>query len=151
MCRESCCRFEEILLDFIFDEAEAVVVDAVVELFAAGVAGEGFVDGADAFDDGEAGGADVVVFAFEFAAFERERVAGVFAGDAEFRAGDLPFRAVGVDFSFAAAFVGEEVCEFVFEGSPDGVFGDVLEFRVELDEAGGPPGAASGGSHAGVP
>jgi hypothetical protein len=127
------------------------VVGAAVEFFTAGVAGEGFVDGADAFDDGEASGADVVVLAFQFAAFEGEGMACVFARDTEFRAGDLPFGAVGIYFTFTAAFVGEEVSEFVFEGSPDGVFGDVFEFWVEFDEAGGPPGAASGGAHTGVP
>ncbi len=127
------------------------MIDAVIELFATGVAGEVFFDRADPFDDAEAGWADVGVFSFETSAFEWERVACVFAGDAEFGAGVLPFGAVRVDFTSAAAFVCQEVSEFVFECAPDIVFGNVLEFWVHLNKAGGPPCAASGGAHAGVP
>lgn len=127
------------------------MIDAVIKLFATGVAGEVFFDRADSFDDAEAGWADVSVFSFESSAFEWERVARLFAWDAEFGACGSPFGAMWLDFASAATFVCEEVSEFVFERMPNIVFRDVLEFGVHLDEASGPPCPASGGAHAGVP
>lgn len=100
--------------DLAFDQAEAVVVFAGIELFAAGIAGDGSFEGSDAFDHNEAGRAGVCVVAFHFPSFEREVVIGAFSCDAEVRTGGLPLDAMGVDFSPSAAFVGDEVGEFVF-------------------------------------
>jgi hypothetical protein len=128
------------------------VVGAVVVFPAAGVAGDAALDGLDAVNGGEAIGTDVGVVALHAAAFEGQRVERLLTGDAEIGAGGLPFRAVGLDVAAAAAaFVGDEVGEFVFEGAPEFLGFAVAEFRVELDHAVGPPGTASGGLHARVP
>lgn len=122
-------------------------------MFAAAiVAGDAALDGFDAVDGGEAIGADVGMVALHPAAFEWQRVERLLAGDAEIGAGDLPFRAVGLDVAAtAAAFVGDEVGEFVLEGAPEFLGFAVAEFRVELDRAVRPPSAAGGGLHPWVP
>lgn len=119
---------------------------------AAGVTSDAALDGSHAVDGGEAIRADIGVVALHAAAFEGQCVEGLFAGDAEIGAGGLPFRSVGLDAAAAdAAFIGDEVGEFVFEGAPE-FFGLAFpEFRVEFDRAIRPPGAAGGGLHPWVP
>lgn len=135
----------------VFDEAETVVVGTVVELPATFVASDGALDGAHAVDHGEAVRADVGVVALHLAALEGKCVVRAFPGDAEVGAGKLPFGTVRVDAAAAAALVGDEVGEFVFERAPEFLGVEVAEFRVQLDGAVRPPCAAGGGAHARVP
>lgn len=84
-------------------------------------------------------------------AFERQGVVGAFPWYAEFRAGRLPLRAVGIDAPPAAALVGDEVCKLVLERPPGLLVRDLADLGVQLDAAVRPPCAAGGGAHPRVP
>ncbi len=128
------------------------MISAMIVFTATIVTGDAALDGFDAVNGGEAIRADVGVVALHSAALEGQRMEGLLAGDAEVGAGGLPFRAVGLDVAAAtAAFVGDEVGEFVFEGAPEFLGPALAEFRVELNRAIRPPSAAGGGLHPRVP
>lgn len=91
------------------------------------------------------------MISLHFATFERERVACMLAGNAEFRASAAPLRAVWFDAAAAASFVGDEVSKFVFESAPEFVGFAFLKFGIEFDGAIRPPSAAGGCLHARVP
>ena len=95
--------------------------------------------------------ADVAVVAFHSAAFEWQCVEWLFAGDAQLNTSSLPLEPVGVDVAAPAALVGDQVCEFVFEGTPEFLGFAVAEFRIEFDGAVRPPRPPGSGLHAGVP
>ena len=132
-------------------QSEAVVVGAVVKFPAAIVTGHGAADGFDAEDGGKAMRAGVGVVAFHPAAFEGQRVKRLFTGDAEIRAGGLPLGSVWIDPAAAAAFVCDEMSEFVFECAPEFFGRTFAEFWIEFDHAVRPPRAAGGGLHARIP
>ena len=138
-------------LRLLFDQPEALVVGAAIEFAAAVVASDGALERLHAVDGGEAVSANVDVVALHAAAFEGERVEWMFAGDAQFRAGGCPFGTVGIRVSAAAAFVGNEMGEFVFEGAPEFLRRAFPELRVEFDGPVRPPRATSGSLHAWVP
>lgn len=127
------------------------MVGAVVKFSAAFVACDRASDRSNALNDSEAVRANVSVFSLHFAAFKRERVECLFAGNAEFRAGVAPLGAVWFDATASASFVGDEVSEFVLKSAPEFVGLAFLKFGIEFDGAVWPPGAAGGGLHAWVP
>ena len=134
-----------------FDEAEAVVIQAVVEFLAAWITGDGSFDRADAVNDREAVRALVGVVALHGAPFEGEIVKRLLAWDAEIIASGLPLDAMRVDAAAAMALVSDEVSELVLEGAPE-LFGlAVFEFGIEFDGAIWPPRPASGRLHPWVP
>lgn len=138
-------------MDFVFNQAETIMVDSAVVFFTTVVAGDGAAHRADAEDDGEAGRAGVGMFPLHFPALQREGMVGCFPGYPEFRAGGLPFDSMRFNPFPPASLVSEEVCELVFKGAPNFLFGEIFELRVQLYGAGRPPGAASSGAHPWIP
>ena len=134
-----------------FDEAKTVLISATVECAAAIVTSDRFLDRSDAVDDPQAIRANVGIVAFHLAAFKREVVTGAFSRNAEILACDLPFPAMGFDPAAATALVGDEVGEFVLKGPPNFFGLALVEFWVELDQAGGPPRSAGSRLHPRVP
>ena len=115
------------------------MVGTVVEFSATGVAGDHAADGFDAVQAGQTIRANVGVVAFHPSAFEGQRVIRMLSGDAQFGASGLPFGAMGLGVSAPGPLIGDEVGEFVFEGSPQFFWRQGFEFGVELDGAVGPP------------
>jgi hypothetical protein len=93
----------------------------------------------------------VDVFALHPARFKGQTVADFFTGDAQIATRQLPFRAVGLDPSAAAAFVSNEVGKFVLQSTPDFVGIAVLEFRIELNSPVRPPRTARRRPHPWIP
>lgn len=127
------------------------MVMASIEFFAAGVAGQGALDGSHPVDRGHAGRARVGIFALHFPAFEREGMVGAFPCDPELGASGFPFISVRGDPPPPAPFVSYEVGELVLQGAPGLIFGKIEEFRVQLDGARRPPRPACSRSHPRVP
>lgn len=85
------------------------------------------------------------------AGFQRKGVADTFTRDAQFCASGLPLLSMRSDFTASAASVGDEVSEFMLEGSLGFFFGKFLEPWVHLNAAVRPERSPDGGSHTLVP
>jgi len=134
-----------------FPELETDVETALVVGPAAGVAGGGALEGADAEQAMVAGRTTVEELAPLGMALEREIVAAGLPRNAEFRAGAAPFPAVGGDAAAAGAVGSHEVGEFVAEGAVDFGLGDVDEAGVQFHHGAVAVGATGGGAETGVP
>lgn len=94
------------------------MVCAVVEFAATGVTGDHPADRLDALQEGQTMRADVGIVAFHLAALEGQCVIRGLPWDAQFCAGSLPFRAMGLGVTPTSPLIGNEVGELVFEGAP---------------------------------
>jgi len=97
----------------LFDQAEAIMIKARIELAAAIITSHCPADGFDAMDGGKTVRADVGVIPFHFAPFEREVVERFFTRDSKVRAGSLPLGPMRIDPAAAAALVSDEVGKLV--------------------------------------
>ena len=116
--------------DFIFDQTEALVVLPGIVFFTAGPASHCAAHRADARDHREAGRACVGMFPFHLPAFEGKRMVCSFTGDSQLGASGFPFDPVWIDLFPAAALVGEQVGELVFQSAPCLFFGEIFQLRV---------------------
>jgi len=78
-------------------------------------------------------------------------MAARFVGDPEVDAGLSPFGAVRADAAASCAYLGEEMGEFMAEGSIDFGGAEKEESRIDGDECGGKLGGACGAAHLGIP
>ena len=106
------------------------MVLAAVELPAAWVACDRAAKRPDPAGDDEAARAGVGMVPFHLPAFQGQGMGYLLAGDADFRAGGTPLRAVGGDAAPAAALVGAEVGELMLERPPDLLLGDLPDLWV---------------------
>lgn len=127
------------------------MVVPAVKFPAAFIAGYGPADGFYALDDHGTTRADVGVVTLHFPALEGEIVKWFFPWDTEVCAGGLPFWAVWIDATAAAALVGDEVGKLVLERTPNFLWLAVFELGIELDGAIWPPRSSGSGLHSGVP
>jgi len=127
------------------------MVGAVVEFAAAVVTGDCAAQWLNTVNGGFTVRANVAVVTLHTAALKGKCVEWLLAWDAQLYTSGLPLEAVGINVAAPASFVGDEVCELVFEGAPELLGLTVAELRIEFDGTIRPPRTPSGGLHAGVP
>ncbi len=127
------------------------MIRTAVELAAAFVAGDGLGDGFHSMNHGEAIRADISMVALHSPALEWQIVIRLLSRDAKISTCRLPFLAVRVDATATAAFIGDEVGEFMFQRPPQFFRLAFLELRVELNRPVRPPCPAGSRLHTWVP
>jgi len=127
------------------------VINSVIELPAAIVAGHSAADRLHTVDHSEAVGANVSMVSLHFTPLEWQRVKGLFSSNPKVRTGCLPLWAVRIYLAAAAALVGHQVGKFVFQGAPELIRLAVFELWIQLDGAVRPPRPPGGGLHPGIP
>ncbi len=135
----------------LFDQPEAVVVNAAIVFSAAFVTSDSALDGFHAEHRRRAMRTGIGVIPLHAASLERQRVERLLVRYAEIGACIAPLATVWIDPTASAALVGDEVCELVFQSTPCFIGCALVKFGIELDAAVWPPSAASGRAHAWIP
>ena len=103
----------------ILDQAETVVIGAVVKFPAALIARDCALDRLHPVDRGETIRADISMVALHPPALEGQVVKRLLARDAQIVARHLPLHAMRIDPAAAAALVSDEVRELMFQRAPE--------------------------------